>query len=373
VDVLIDTPRQDAEKGRVSDSLVENKIQNQATPHDQTSLKKEELPQFHTPQNPTPQHPAASFPFFPRKTAALPFPVMFPAMPQPIATPLAMPPPHFSSSKISIPTAVPLFPSTVQMQKSTQNPGNAVDDRKRKREERLAKNRESANKSRIRRKMTLEALKEELQRTTAELIASRAENASLKEQNSYLRSLISPVSSVAACGTDNPSQQTLVGHAEMNQQNVNASQPACSNIDSSNDISCSTTSTSNVASRMTGTLMFAVVLSCSFLSNPFDLGIGQEAGHASASGRVLLSTDTQLETPQFSFFPSISSTVAMPHIHISPTVPLFSQRILENVVVNMLTLTCSIVMFFFGIVVYRRCYLGSAVLPVFNSDKPKVN
>jgi hypothetical protein len=126
--------------------------------------------------------------------------------------------------------------------------------------------------------------------------------------------------------------------------------------------------------------MFAFALSCSFLSNPFDLGSTTGAAipdGARSSGRVLLSTTEMAQQPQ-PFFPT---SVTIPDMQgmkatgliLTHAVPLFSQRIFESVVINILTLGCSAVVLLCAILVLRRCNLATTVLPMFYSNKPKNN
>jgi outer membrane murein-binding lipoprotein Lpp len=80
---------------------------------------------------------------------------------------------------------------------STSASGDATLTKKSKREIRQMKNRESANKSRLRRKAQMSELSEEVQELTKKqhelqntIAALRAENKSLHDQNSFLRSLV---------------------------------------------------------------------------------------------------------------------------------------------------------------------------------------
>jgi hypothetical protein len=310
-----------------------------------------------------------------------PFPMLLPVLPQPIATPLVMPP-HFLHNKNNvhmkqnIPTAVPLCPSTfVPALKPAQprhpkKPCASSEDRKRKREERLAKNRESANKSRLKRKQNLAALtsevtslQQQLHQATSELVASRAENNSLKEQNAYLRSLISPLH-LQAVGKAPPVVPTASAATTSTTPRATPA-PAVKSM-----------------SRATSSVLFAVAMSCAFLSDPFDisgsLAGGTTSGNnipasARGSGRVLLSTGDASMTTAQSYYMSFPA-MTIPHMSMPPiSIPQvhFSQRVFESVVINLLTLGCSALVFLAGVAVLRRFNLATTVLPIFY--KPKAN
>jgi hypothetical protein len=295
--------------------------------------------------------------------------MMFPALPKQATSPLA--PVNFAvgNNMIPIPTAIPLLPSTLvpsfkpTEHRKPQKPCNSAEDRRRKREERLAKNRESANKSRLRRKQNLSGLTEEvsslkvqLQTATTKLVACQAENKSLKEQNSFLRSLISPQQ------VQQPEQQQLAQEAGL------------AGLASSAPVPCPKESGFTGSSRASTAIMFAVVLSCSFLSNPFDFENGSATTDSSThrSGRVLLSTDSHAGPPQHFHFPGISGSVSMPHMTI-PHVPasLFSQRVFESVMVNVLSLGCCSVLLLTGVLLFQQCSFAGNVLPIFCTDKTK--
>lgn len=106
-----------------------------------------------------------------------------------------------------LPNAHPTAIST-----STSASGDATLTKKSKREIRQMKNRESANKSRLRRKAQMSELSDEVQELTKKqhelqntIAALRAENKSLHDQNSFLRSLVAKPSA----GDDFLPQQQL--------------------------------------------------------------------------------------------------------------------------------------------------------------------
>jgi hypothetical protein len=214
----------------------------------------------------------------------------------------------------------------------------------------------------LRRKQNLSGLTEEvaslkmqLQAAATKLVACQAENKSLKEQNSFLRSLISPQQ------VQQPEQPQLAQEA---------------GVASSAPVPCPKESgfAGSSTSRASTAIMFAVVLSCSFLSNPFDVGNGSATSDSStrSSGRVLLSTDSHAGPPQHFHFPAISGSVSMPHMTI-PHVPasLFSQRVFESVMVNMLSLGCCSVLLLVGVLLFQRSAFAGTVLPIFCTDKTK--
>ncbi|OQR93651.1 hypothetical protein THRCLA_08387 [Thraustotheca clavata] len=121
--------------------------------------------------------------------------------------PMATPMPIVTDATM-IPFAMPI-PMAPMMQKRPREAEPATSPKRSKHEIRLMKNRESANKSRLRRKNQINDLANDVQQLTeernslkTEVAALRAENQSLRDQNQFLRGLVSS-------GTNNTVQATV--------------------------------------------------------------------------------------------------------------------------------------------------------------------
>jgi hypothetical protein len=200
---------------------------------------------------------------------------------------------------------------------------NSADLKKRKRDERLMKNREAANKSRERKKRNMELLttqvselEAKIQRLSNELSASTAENTTLKGQNEFLRGLLTQQSQPA---------QPAAAHFPASEPRVAMNTDIAAECKTESNVSESPAST---ATNAAGSVLFAVMLSVAFISNPWGAPTASAAGHG---GRVLLSV-SQLEDEGTALneFAVTASHAASHH-----NVP---QRIFESVIVNVLTL-----------------------------------
>jgi hypothetical protein len=238
----------------------------------------------------------------------------------------------------ALPTAVPIFQANMPMMPKQhimafncmpvpQNPSNfhhiampsnmtAADIKKRKRDERLMKNREAANKSRDRKKRNMEILTTQVSELEAriqglsnELAASKAENTTLKGQNEFLRGLLTQQAKPAAELCSAPADTAPAFKSEVKSETAGAEIPA--------------RQTSSTASNAAGTVLFAVALSVAFISNPLNSPAPSTAGHG---GRVLLSV-SPLED-EGSAMNEFSVTASHHNVH---------HRICENVLVNVLT------------------------------------
>jgi len=155
------------------------------------------------------------------------------------------------------------------------------------------KNREAASKSRLRKKRNMELLETQVgdleakvQHLQEDLAASKAENQSLKEQNDFLRSLLTKQQGGRVeleSGTDaggDSSSSSSAGESDSAEEEEAA---GCSN----------NTGKGNSA----GTMLFAMMLSVAFIASPSSVmpstnGLGSASGTAHAhGGRVLLSVD----------------------------------------------------------------------------------